>query len=146
MKLSKRGEYGMRALIYLTLVQEDQAVVPIKQIAENENIPLKFLEQILLSLKNAGLLKSKMGANGGYYLAKSGDEITLGEIERILDGPLAPVSCVSKFAYEKCQCVDEEGCGLRMVMLDVRNSISDILDQTSLTDVVRKMNKAKVNS
>ncbi len=146
MKLSKRGEYGMRALIYMTRVSDQQSIVPIKQIAQQENIPLKFLEQILLSLKNAGMLKSKMGANGGYYLAKPADQITLGEIERILDGPLAPISCVSKYAYEKCACLDEESCGLRMVMLDVRNAISDILDKTTLRDVIERINTVKMSS
>lgn len=143
MKLSKRGEYGMRALIFLASIEGEQKIVSIKHIAEHEQIPLKFLEQILLALKNSGLLKSKMGANGGYYLAKSSSEITLGQIERILDGPLAPISCVSQTAYEKCGCPDERYCGLRLIMLDVRNAIADILDNTTLEAVVGRMDEVK---
>ncbi len=95
----------------------------------------KFLEQILLTLKNAGLLHSKMGIGGGYYLARPADQISLGHIVRILDGPLAPVRCVSQMAYEPCGCPDEQTCGLRLVMQDVRNAIAGILDHTTLADV-----------
>ncbi|MBN2502835.1 MAG: Rrf2 family transcriptional regulator [Anaerolineales bacterium] len=140
MKLSKRGEYGMRAMIHLASGEEaDPKIVPMKEIAKIENIPLKFLEQILLNLRNAGLLQSKMGVGGGYYLAKPPEEITLGQIERVLDGPLAPIRCVSQTAYEPCGCPDEETCGLRLVMLDVRNAIADILDNTTLADVLDKV-------
>ncbi len=93
MKLSKRGEYGLRAMIDLATWESKTHVVQIKDIAEREKIPGKFLEQILLTLKNAGLLHSKMGTGGGYYLAHPANEITLGHIVRILDGPLAPVRC-----------------------------------------------------
>ncbi|MBN1230748.1 MAG: Rrf2 family transcriptional regulator [Anaerolineales bacterium] len=143
MKLSKRGEYGMRALIYLATAEEKTSIVSIKDIAEHEKIPLKFLEQILLTLKNAGLLQSKMGVGGGYYLARPIDEITLGHIERVLDGPLAPIRCVSQMAYEPCGCPDERTCGLRLVMLEVRNAISDILDNTTLADVKTIIDKEK---
>ena len=144
MKLSKRGEYGMRAMIHLASGESDEPnIVPMKEIARIENIPLKFLEQILLSLRNAGLLQSKMGVGGGYYLAKAPQEITLGQIERVLDGPLAPIRCVSQMAYEPCGCPDEETCGLRLVMLDVRNAIADILDHTSLADIVERVKAAQ---
>lgn len=135
MRLSKRGEYGLRAMIALAAAPPE-ARVQIKDIAESEQIPIKFLEQILLTLKNAGLLHSKMGLGGGYYLAHPADEITLGQIVRILDGPLAPVNCVSQMAYEPCGCPDEATCGLRLAMLDVRNAIADIMDHRSLADVV----------
>jgi Rrf2 family protein len=118
-------------------------VVQIKEIAEREGIPAKFLEQILLTLKNAGLLHSKMGVGGGYYLARSPEEISLGHIVRVLDGPLAPVKCVSQMAYEPCGCPDEETCGLRLVMLDVRNAIAQVLDGTSLTDVLERVDLAR---
>jgi Rrf2 family protein len=111
-------------------------VVQIREIAERENIPAKFLEQILLNLKNAGFLHSKMGVGGGYYLARPADEITLGQIIRVLDGPLAPIRCVSQTAYESCGCPDEENCGLRLVMSDVHDAISNILDHTTLVDVL----------
>lgn len=145
MRLSKRGEYGLRAMIVLATPDEDglSPVVQIKEISQREQIPAKFLEQILLSLKNAGLLHSKMGLGGGYHLARPAGEISLGQIVRVLDGPLAPVKCVSQMAYEPCGCPDEETCGLRLVMGDVRNAIAGILDGTSLEDVTRRMNKVR---
>lgn len=143
MRLSKRGEYGLRAMIDLATWGEGNGVVQIKDIAERQNIPAKFLEQILLTLKNAGLLHSKMGIGGGYYLAKPAPDINLGQIVRILDGPLAPIRCVSQFAYEPCGCPDERTCGLRLAMLDVRNAIAKILDQTSLADVAERVELAK---
>jgi Rrf2 family protein len=139
MKLSKRGEYGIKALIVLAEGEDSTPnVKQIREIAEHEQIPVKFLEQILLTLKNAGLLHSRLGASGGYYLARPAHEITLGQIVRTLDGTLAPIRCASKIAYERCVCPDEETCGLRMVMLEVRNAIADILDQTTLADVARR--------
>jgi len=143
MRLSKRGEYGLRAMIDLAAWNHGGAIVQIKDIAERQQIPSKFLEQILLTLKNAGLLRSKMGVGGGYYLAKPADQINLGQIVRILDGPLAPVRCVSQMAYEPCGCPDEETCGLKLVMSDVRNAIADILDHTSLADVARRSETAR---
>jgi Rrf2 family protein len=148
MNLSKRGEYGLRAMIDLaTMLQSrdghgEGGVVQIKEIAERQHIPAKFLEQILLTLKNAGLLHSRMGVGGGYYLARSAKEITLGHIVRVLDGPLAPIRCVSQMAYEACGCPDETTCGLRLVMLDVRNAIADILDHTTLADVTERVELA----
>jgi len=141
MRLSKRGEYGLRAMILLAAPGPDgrTAVVQIREISEREKIPAKFLEQILLALKNAGLLHSKMGVGGGYYLAKPASEITLGHIIRVLDGPIAPIRCVSQIAYESCGCPDEETCGLRMVMFDVRAAMSAILDKTSLEDVTKRV-------
>ncbi len=118
------------------------AVVQIKDIAERQHIPAKFLEQILLTLKNAGLLHSRMGVGGGYYLARPANEISLGHIVRVLDGPLAPIGCVSHMAYEPCGCPDESTCGLRLVMLDVRNSIANILDGTTLADVIKRVEVA----
>lgn len=146
MKLSKRGEYGLRALINLASRRDAQALVPMHQIAQEEQIPTKFLEQILLALRNAGLVQSKAGRGGGYYLGKSAGEITLGQVIRVLDGPLAPIRCVSQMAYEPCACPDEESCGLRMVMGDVRNAIADILDATSLQDVARRAEAARNTS
>ena len=146
MRLSKRGEYGLRAMIDIASSQRSQgpnnSIIQIKEIAEREKIPAKFLEQILLTLKNAGLLHSKMGVGGGYYLAHPPEEITLGHIERILDGPLAPIRCVSQMAYEPCGCPDERTCGLRMVMLDVRTAITDVLDHTTLADVLDRVDQA----
>jgi len=142
-RLSKRGEYGLRAMIALAEPApkgDAPQMMQIKEISLRENISVKFLEQILLTLKNAGLLHSKMGVGGGYYLARSASEITLGQIFRVLDGPVAPIKCVSQMAYEPCGCPDEETCGLRLVMGDVRNAIADILDNTTLADVNKRQN------
>jgi Rrf2 family protein len=148
MRLSKRGEYGLRAMIMLAAPGPDghPAMVQIREISEREKIPAKFLEQILLTLKNAGLLHSKMGVGGGYHLSRPASEISLGHIVRILDGPLAPVKCVSLMAYEPCGCPDEETCGLRLAMGDVRNAIAEILDGTSLEDVMRRVSKVHKSS
>lgn len=143
MRLSKRGEYGLRAMIDLATWTKGNGVVQIKEIAEREKIPAKFLEQILLTLKNAGLLHSKMGIGGGYYLAKPASDINLGQIVRVLDGPLAPINCVSQSAYEPCGCPDERTCGLRLIMLDVRNAIANILDNTSLANVSERIELAQ---
>lgn len=152
MRLSKRGEYGLRAMIDIAETLEQQpagaqassgTMVQIKDIARRQHMPAKFLEQILLTLKNAGLLHSRMGIGGGYYLAKPSTEITLGQIVRILDGPLAPIRCVSQMAYETCGCPDERSCGLRLVMLDVRNAIAEILDHTTLAEVNQRVQIAR---
>ena len=144
MRLSKRGEYGLRAMIDLAESNSNgNSVVQIKEIAERQHIPTKFLEQILLSLKNSGILHSKMGIGGGYYLGRPAEEITLGQIIRVLDGPLAPIRCVSQMAYESCGCPDESSCGLRLTMLDVRNAISAILDTTTLADVTDRVKRAR---
>jgi Rrf2 family protein len=139
MRLSKRGEYGLRAMIDLATWESEARLVQIKDISQREKIPAKFLEQILLTLKNAGIVHSKMGIGGGYYLARLPDEITLGQVIRVLDGPLAPIRCVSQMAYEPCGCPDEATCGLRLSMLEVRNAIAEILDHTTLADVIQKV-------
>lgn len=126
-------------MIALASNENGNQAVQISQVARAENIPVKFLEQILLNLKNAGLVNSRMGANGGYYLAHPASEITLGQIIRVLDGPLAPIHCVSQTAYEPCNCPDVDSCGLRRVMLQVRNAIADILDHQTLAEVVRNL-------
>jgi Rrf2 family protein len=141
MRLSKRGEYGLRAMITLAEPAKNSStpvMMQIKDISQREQISPKFLEQILLTLKNAGMLHSKMGVGGGYYLARSASEITLGQIFRVLDGPVAPIKCVSQMAYEPCGCPDEQTCGLRLAMSDVRNAIADILDNTSLADITKR--------
>ena len=140
MRLSKRGEYGLRAMIQLAYPEGEGSlrIMQIGHLSELEKIPVKFLEQILLTLKNAGLLQSKRGLAGGYYLAKPASEIMLGQIVRILDGPIAPIRCVSQMAYEPCGCPDERTCGLRMVMGDVRTAMTGILDHTSLADVCKR--------
>lgn len=133
MKLSKRGEYAVRAMVLLAIAQRSgNPLVRITQITSAENIPAPFLEQIFQQLRSAGLIKSRRGKLGGYLLAKPADNITFGEIIRLIDGPVAPLSCVSRSAYQPCNCPDEATCGLRAVMLRVRDAIAKILDETTL--------------
>jgi Rrf2 family protein len=136
MKLSKRSEYGLKALIDLAS-SYGQGVVGARQIAEKHDISVKFLEQILLDLRRAGILHSRLGVHGGYYLAKPPEQVTIGQVVRTLDGTLAPIRCVSRIAYERCSCPDEETCELRLIMLDVRNAIAGVLDSISLADIVQ---------
>ena len=146
MKLSKRGEYALRALIDFGIAHElGRPLLKIGELVEKERLPVKFLEQILTQLRGAGYIQTKRGKAGGYFLAKPPREIRLGQVIRLIDGPLAPISCVSVTAYERCSCPDEAHCGLRMLMLDVRNAIARILDRYVLGDVVeitlRKMRR-----
>ncbi len=137
MKLSKRGEYALRTLINLGIAAEvRRPLVQVAELADNERIPSKFLEQIMQALKEAGFIASERGKFGGYRLARPAAQISIGQVVRVLEGPLAPIGCVSQTAYEKCTCPDEEHCGLRMLMLDVRNAIAGILDRYTLADVV----------
>jgi Rrf2 family protein len=137
MKLSKRGEYALRALIDFGIAHElGRPLLTVSELAEKERLPLKFLEQILLQLRTEGYIETKRGKQGGYLLAKPTKEISLGQVIRIIDGPLAPIACVSQTAYERCTCPDEDHCGLRMLMLDVRNAIARILDRYTLADIV----------
>jgi len=133
MKLSRRGEYALRAMLDLTMAQAlDRPLVPLTAMAEAQRIPVPFLEQILIDLRQAGYLTSTRGKYGGYSLAKSADQILIGELVRHIDGPLAPIGCASVTAYQRCSCPDEEHCGLRLLMMDVRTAISNILDRFTL--------------
>ena len=134
--LSSKAKYGLKAMVYLTRHAEEGSVL-IAQIAESENIPKKFLDAILLELKNRGFLSSKKGKGGGYTLSKPAAKITAGQIVRILDGPLAPVSCVSVTAYRPCvDCSNEAACAVRAVMQKVRDATAEILDNTSLKQML----------
>jgi Rrf2 family protein len=133
--LSKKGKYALRALYHLTR-EHGRGPVLIATLAQQESIPHKFLELILLHLKNNRLVDSKKGRNGGYFLAKDPSEITVGSVIRLIDGPLAPLPCASETAYRKCEeCVDEQTCGTRIVMRRVRDAMAEILDHTTLADV-----------
>jgi Rrf2 family protein len=149
MKLSKRGEYALRALIDFGIAHElGRPLLKIGELAEKERLPVKFLEQILTQLKGGGYIETKRGKTGGYFLAKHPRDISLGRVIRLIDGPLAPIACVSQMAYSRCTCPDEDHCGLRMLMLDVRNAIARILDRYVLADIVeitlRKMRRDKI--
>jgi Rrf2 family protein len=150
MKLSKRGEYALRALIDLGIAAElGRPILQVSELAAKEKLPIKFLEQIFSQLKASGFVVSKRGKLGGYSLARPMNKIKFGSVIRLIDGPLAPISCVSETAYERCTCPDEDHCGLRMLMLDVRTAIIKILDRYTLADIVeitlRKMRRDKVS-
>ena len=149
MRVSKRGEYALRSLINLGIAWElGRPIVKISELAQKENIPIKFLEAILLDLNRAGYLSSKRGKGGGYSLKKPMNKIIIGDVVRLIDGPLAPIRCASVTAYKKCSCPDEAHCGLRLLMVDVRNAIANILDRYYLADVVeitlRKIRRDKI--
>lgn len=141
MKLSKKGEYALRALV--ALGKKYPGMLQIQEIAQSENIPKKFLEQVLLILKNGGYLQSYRGQQGGYTLRKKPEEITLGEIVRLIEGPLAPISCASRTAPVPCtDCLyPANQCWLRSIMLDVRDAISEILDKITLKDILKRVPK-----
>src|SRR3954469_11078367 len=139
--LSRKERYALRAL-YALAEDESPRPVLIADLAEKERIPRKFLEAILLELRNAGILQSKKGKGGGYALARPPEKGTLGQVIRVVDGPLAPIPCVSERAYARCEeCVSEEACGTRMVMKEVRDAIAKILDGTTLADVCERVAK-----
>jgi Rrf2 family protein len=137
--LSKKSKYGLKAL--LVLGQEaGRGPVLVSEIANREAIPQKFLEAILLELKRHGIVESKKGKGGGYFLRRRPGDITFGEVIRVLDGPLAAVSCVSQTAYMTCaECIDEETCGVRLAMKEVRDATARILDHRTLADVNTKV-------
>jgi Rrf2 family transcriptional regulator, cysteine metabolism repressor len=137
MKLSVRGEYALRALLVLGL-NYDQAVVRIQTISEQQNIPKRFLEQILNDLKSAGVVTSRRGMAGGYRLARRPEEITLAVIIRHIEGALAPVSCVSERFYEKCSCPDESRCAIRSVMKEVREAVVRIAERLTIADLCER--------
>jgi Rrf2 family protein len=140
--LSQKSKYALHALLVLAK-EYGQGPVLISDIAYREKIPPKFLELILLELRNCGILASKKGRGGGYFLARRPESVHLGEILRALEGPLAPLPCVSKTAYARCpECRDERTCGIRMVMQDVRQATARILDQTSIADVLGRVQLA----
>lgn len=141
--LSKKAKYALQACLSLAGEAPGQPIL-IADLAARDGIPKKFLEIILLDLRNAGLLASRKGKGGGYHLAKPPQQINVGQIVRLMDGPVAPVPCVSQTAYQPCSdCHDEQFCGIRMVMKDVRDAIAGIYDNTSLTDVLERQKKAR---
>ncbi len=142
--LSKKTKYGLKALIYLAKKYESKKPVLISKLAVDEKIPKKFLELILLELKNAGLLQSKMGKGGGYLLAKPPLQITFGQSVRVLEGPLALTPCVSQMSYEKCvECLTEDLCEIRLVMKNTRDAMAKILDGVSLQQSILQTHEAR---
>jgi Rrf2 family protein len=136
--ISKRTQYALKAMIGLGR-RYRQGPVLISALATEESIPIKFLEAILLDLKSRGLLASKIGRKGGYYLNRPPSAITVGSIIRLIEGPLAPLPCASETAFQPCvDCPDVENCGTRIVMRRVRDAVSMVLDRTTLADVIRE--------
>jgi Rrf2 family protein len=139
--ITKKTKYAIIALIYLAKVF-DKGPVLIREIAESENIPQKFLEAILVDLKNAGILNSKKGKGGGYYLLKKPDEVNLATIIRLFDGPIALLPCATYVYYEKCEeCKDENTCGIRNVIKEVRDETVRILKEATLAEIIRRENQ-----
>ncbi len=133
--LTNKGKYGLKAMVHLAGL-DTGATAQAQDIADANAIPKKFLDQILSALRNAGLVFSKKGKGGGYALARPANQITVGQIVRALDGPLAPISCASVTAYRACEdCGDERACAVRLVMVKARNAISEVLDNVSLAEM-----------
>ena len=140
MKLSVRGEYALRALLVLGL-KHGQSVVRIQTISQEQNIPKRFLEQILNDLKSAGIVESRRGVAGGYRLARRPEEITLAAVVRHIEGALAPVSCVSERFYEKCSCPDESRCAIRSVMKEIREAVVRIAERVTVAELCERWRK-----
>jgi Rrf2 family protein len=137
--LSKKSKYALKALMVLAK-EYGQGPVLISDIAQREDIPRKFLELILLELKNDGILQSQKGRGGGYFLGRAPQAISVGHVVRVLEGPIAPLPCVSKTAYMRCrECRDERTCGIRIVMKDVRDATARILDSTTIADMLARV-------
>lgn len=135
--LTKKGKYGLKAMAHLALLAPGDSAF-VADIAARNNISKKFLDAILLELRNDGLLRSKKGPGGGYSLARPAGEITVGQIVRVLDGPLAPIRCASRSAYEPCEdCEDHRACQVRRSMLLVREAIAGVLDGMTLDRFAR---------
>jgi Rrf2 family protein len=137
MRLSLRGEYALRALLVLGLRREEP-VVRIQTISNEQNIPKRFLEQILNDLRSAGIVKSRRGVTGGYRLARPPEEITVAAVVRHIEGALAPVSCVSERFYEKCSCPDESSCAIRSVMKEIRAAVVAIAERVTIAELCQR--------
>jgi Rrf2 family transcriptional regulator, cysteine metabolism repressor len=136
MRISKRAEYGLRAMVALAHGGGTQSA---KEIAEQAKVPKKFLEQLLLALKSAGLVTSTRGKEGGFALRRSPREVNLADIIRALDGPLAPLPCASRSVTTRCEdCPNQPGCWLREVMLEVRDAVARVLEQHSLAETTAR--------
>ena len=129
--LTKKGKYGLKALVHLSKMPPGQLAF-VGDIAAKNNIPKKFLDAILGELRNAGFVQSRKGKDGGYRLAKLPSEIKIGHVVRVLDGPLAPIPCASRTQYQRCEDCDEATCQVRHMMLEVRHAVAELLDNRSL--------------
>lgn len=136
--ISKKTKYAINALVYLAK-RKDQGPILISEIAEQEHIPQKFLEAILLDLKKDGILASKKGKGGGYFLLKSPNDVNMADVMRLFDGPIALLPCVTHKYYQKCEeCKDEASCGIRSVFLEVRNQTVELLKKATLSEIIKR--------
>jgi len=134
--LTAKGKYGLKALVHLSSLAKGETAQSV-DIAEANSIPKKFLDAILGDLRNAGVVHSKKGPGGGYMLARAPSEIKVGLVIRTLDGPLAPIACASRTAYQPCQdCDDVKACAVRLTMVKVRDAMADILDRLTIADML----------
>ncbi len=132
--LTAKGKYGLKALVHLAQFPPGELAL-VSNIATANNIPKKFLDAILGDLRNAGIVQSRKGKGGGYRLARLPEDIKVGSIVRVLDGPLAPIPCASHTRYEACDDCDVATCQVRHTMLNVRNAIAEVLDRTTLAQM-----------
>ena len=144
MRLSRRSEYGLRALTDLVR-HEGEGPIALASLAERNRLPAKFLEQIMATLKHGGIVRTTLGAHGGYAIAADPTAISVGRVIRLLDGALAPLGCVSLRYYEPCSCVDEATCALRDTMLDVRDAMLDILDRETLAELAARTGRGSID-
>ena len=144
MRLSRRSEYGLRALIDLVR-HEGEGPIPLTSLAARNRLPVKFLEQIMATLKHAGVVRTTLGTHGGYAIAVEPSAVSMGRIIRLLDGALAPLTCVSLRYYERCSCPDEASCGLRDAMIDVRDAMLEILDRETLAELAARQGRASID-
>lgn len=134
--ISQKAKYALRALVALARAERDETVL-IADIAQTQNIPKKFLEQILLDLKHHGIVFSRRGKAGGYFLLKSAGDITFGEVLRAIDGPIAPLPCLSKMAYRRCEdCQSEQECEIRHVFARALRAQLGVLDEATIADAI----------
>jgi Rrf2 family protein len=144
MRLSRRSEYGIRALVDLVR-HGDETPVALAMLARRNNLPPKFLEQIMSTLKHGGIVRTTLGAHGGYGMAVEPATVSVGRVIRLLDGALAPLPCVSLRYYGRCSCPDEATCSLRDLMLDVRDAMLETLDRETLADVAARPGRASID-
>lgn len=143
--LTKKGKYGLKAMAHLAQFPPGQPIA-VMDIAATQNIPKKFLDTILGELRNSGFVTSKMGKGGGYTLARDAGDISIGDIVRAIDGPLAPLPCASKTRYRRCEdCTSEAHCVVRLVMLEAQRALSNVLDKCSLAQM-RDMSAAEADA
>lgn len=144
MRLSRRSEYGLRALVDLVR-HEGSGPVALAALAQRNQLPSKFLEQIMATLKHGGIVRTTLGAHGGYAMAADPTTVSIGRVIRLLDGALAPLPCVSLRYYGRCSCPDESSCPLRDVMIDVRDAMLEILDRESLAELSARRGQASID-